>query len=104
MPNAAAFAQTANGSANYVMPGCRSYVQQPSTVDNAQDAFDRGFCLGLVRALVETDNGICPPKGATQAQSMRVVVRYIDNRPTRLRELFIPLTLEALRSAWPCKP
>jgi hypothetical protein len=34
----------------------------------------------VVRALVETDSGVCPPKGARQEQAMRIVVKYIDSR------------------------
>jgi hypothetical protein len=33
----------------------------------------------------------------------RTVVRYIDDRPSRLEEDFRELALEALRQAWPCR-
>jgi hypothetical protein len=45
---------------------------------------------------------LCPPKGSDRAQSIRVVVQYIDSRPARLHENFPDLAQEALRAAWPC--
>jgi len=97
-------AQPSDQSANSRMPACRNYVQQPDKVSSAQDAFDRGMCAGIVRALVETDSGVCPPKGARQEQAMRIVVKYIDSRPARTHQSFIALAAEALRVGWPCKP
>ena len=90
-------------SANATMPGCRNYVQNDGRPRSAQDAFDQGICLGIVKAIVVTDANMCPPASAVLAQAMRVVTQYIDSRPARLHEDFIVLTIEALRTAWPCK-
>jgi Rap1a immunity proteins len=46
----------------------------------------------------------CIPFGSvTQDQMVRVVVQYIDSRPTRMHEAFGKLALEAMRDGWPCK-
>jgi Rap1a immunity proteins len=45
----------------------------------------------------------CVPPTATIGQMVRVVVKYIDQRPERLHEQFTVLAYEALKAAWPCK-
>jgi hypothetical protein len=40
---------------------------------------------------------------ATHGQTIRVVVKYIDDQPGRLHENFKLLVLEALQKAWPCE-
>jgi len=85
-------------SANYVMVGCRPYVQEVK-----EDEFRQGICVGTVRTVVEMDSKICPPKGGTAMQAMRAVVQYIDNKPGRLHEPFASLAAEALRAAWACR-
>src|SRR5262245_48756949 len=90
-------------SAEAVMPGCRNFIQSDGTARDAQDAFDRGFCSGVLKAIVEADPKICPPRGATRGHTMRLVTQYIDGLPARLHESFVSLATEALRTAWPCK-
>jgi Rap1a immunity proteins len=41
--------------------------------------------------------------GATTNQTVRVVVKYIDDRLARQNENFTDLTLKALQAAWPCQ-
>jgi hypothetical protein len=36
-------------------------------------------------------------------QAIRVIVVYLERRPTLLRERFQPLARQALREAWPCR-
>jgi hypothetical protein len=92
----AAFAEDIN-SANHMMAGCRSLVARTSS-----DVFDQGKCVGIINTLVDTGR-TCAPKGSTTGQSVRIVVKYIDDRPERMHENFTALALEALRAAWPCK-
>jgi len=96
-----AYAEDAN-SANYIMPGCRLYLQ-PSLPANGMDGIDAGRCSGLVSGLFYAAIDVCNPAGVTTEQLVRVVVQYIDNRPARLNESFNLLAVEALRAAWPCK-
>ena len=61
-----------------------------------------GVCAGAVIAVIRIDRNICGPRGSDVDQAVRVVVQYIDSRPTRLHEDFSDLAAEALRAAWSC--
>jgi Rap1a immunity proteins len=87
-------------SANYLMPGCRAVLLDPTP---PQHVFEAGYCLGVVVGLKYSGRNVCPPKRATNQQVLRVVLKYIDDRPQRQNENFMDLALEALRAAWPCK-
>ena len=50
-------AQGQEFSANYFMKGCRSVITT-SSPRGAQDAYDQGYCVGMVRALVETHSDV----------------------------------------------
>lgn len=95
----ATFAEKDVDSANYMMAGRRSFIVKPP--DN--DYFLNGRCAGIVETLIESGLGVCAPASSTSGQAIRVVVKYIDDRPARMHENFKPLALEALREAWPCK-
>ena len=85
-------------TANYLLPNCE---------DQALQDFRRGWCVGVIYALVGVlieSKYICVPDGATESQARRVVVRYISARPERMHEPFLSLASEAIRDAWPCKP
>jgi hypothetical protein len=85
-------------SANFIMPGCRD--NQPA--DNS-GYFKSGICYGKVSALAYMQKESCFPRGVTDGQKVRVIVAYIDARPSRLHEDFRILALEAMKAAWPCK-
>ncbi len=87
-------------SANVIMEGCRAFIHDPTPPGLYMAA---AFCAGLVEGLVSADPDSCPPTDATNAQAIRVVVKYIEDRPARLHERFNKLALEALRAAFPCK-
>lgn len=93
-----AVAQTST-SANDTMPGCRHFMV-PGDND---EPFLQGWCGGLISALSFMSADVCNPKGATRGQIVRVVVKYIDDRPARMHEDFRQLAVEAMRAAWPCK-
>jgi Rap1a immunity proteins len=95
------FADT-DRSANHFMTSCRAFFTVHNTTV-VQQAFDIGFCAGLVIGLGSASPNICPESGVTDGQAVRVVVKYIDDRPQRLHEDFRALAVEALRAAWPCK-
>jgi len=97
--------ETADFSANRFMPGCREPVRVPTR--NFEETYDAGFvngrCVGFVTGIAFASPSICPPPEATVSQLVRVVVKYVDERPQRAHESFSLLTQEALVSAWPCK-
>jgi hypothetical protein len=86
-------------SANYWLPRCKEFIAANSN----RDLDGQEVCAGRVEALSLAS---CPhtPNDITPAQAVRVVVRYIEERPQRIHESFNALALEALHDAWPCKP
>ncbi len=80
------------------MPGCRAMV-----AESDREQFKQGICSGVVRGVAFMDLDMCAPGEVTQGQVLRVVVRYIDERPARQLENFVKLAAEALRAAWPCR-
>jgi hypothetical protein len=96
----ASFAAEDPFSANAVMPGCREAENYNSRIH-----YDRGLCMGIVSGVVSTlqTSTICAPPGVTNFQAIRVIVKYIDDRPEKLHQQFFALAIEALRAAWPCK-
>jgi hypothetical protein len=81
-----------------IVPGCRNFTQP----DSMGDVFEQGQCIGLLKGLYYLSSGACIPAAVTVGAMARTVVRYIDDRPSRLDEDFRELALEALRHAWPC--
>src|SRR5215213_455532 len=98
LPAIASAAEDTN-SANWVMPGCRVLASNSPQID----LYKQGVCNGAASAIVDIDPGVCPPPGSTRGQNIRVVARYIDERPSRLHEPSNVLGTEALRAAWPCR-
>lgn len=97
--SATAFAALDQNAASFVMPGCRGYIAKTH-----KNLFLNGLCVGMVDVLsTYSGRDVCHPANATTGQSVRVVVKYIDDRPARQNENFKQLALEALMAAWPCK-
>jgi hypothetical protein len=88
-------------SANYVIPGCKAGINEEPQ-KQASLAMTT-LCMGLVEGIHYAASGVCTNSSVTRDQLLRVVVKYIDDRPTRLHEDFKVLALEALRAAFPCK-
>ena len=87
-------------SAYRAMLGCRDFVANANS-----NMYLQGVCAGVVRSLVFVGRslGICRPSGANVAQSAKVVVAYIDQRPERMHEQFESLAIEAVQQAWSCQ-
>jgi Rap1a immunity proteins len=85
-------------TADRIMPGCRELA-----AGRADNAFNRGQCLGLAKILFEYASNICPPDEIQNDQIVRAIVQYIDSDPARLKENFNVMAIEAMRKAWPCK-
>ena len=98
-----AIAQSNNDvtSANYVVPGCREFLKAQTD----QYSYRQGVCAGTVSAMQYFSKplGYCSPEGTNVGQAIRVIVAYIDQRPTQMHMQFRDLALRALRAAWPCK-
>ena len=89
-------------SANHVMRGCRAWIATPGLA-GADDAFQQAHCAGVIEGIVFASESVCSPAQSTNGQAIRIVVKYIDDRPARMHENFKRLAREALQAAWPCK-
>jgi hypothetical protein len=75
------------------------------------EAHDQGTCFGIVLGVMflanaatrNTADSACISAMITNAQAVRVVVRYLRNHPERLHEPLADLVLAAFVDAWPCK-
>lgn len=81
---------------------------QKSFRDEGEAQF-AGACEGMLETAtlfapnLPADVRACPPQQGSTLQSAKVLLRYIDNNPDRLKEPGITLALEAFRDAWPCQ-
>ncbi len=73
---------------------------EPTT---AFDSFRDGECLGLISGVNYVSLKVCPSNGVTLGQSVRVVYKYLRDRPERLNERDAKLAEEAFTQAFPCK-
>jgi hypothetical protein len=118
---AGAVAAEENISANYILPGCKhvpaALASTSGRLDLANLNFKAAFCLGQVSAIAvvgpildapivvgtfSRDHNWCIPDSVTRGQMVQVVVRWIEERPKRMHEAFVGLTMLALADAWPC--
>src|SRR5262245_20539818 len=77
-----ASSQPADVSANEMMPGCRDLINA-----SERNGVGQAKCLGIVRAMHYFSRyyfRACSPERATIGQTLRVIVRYIDQRPERM--------------------
>jgi hypothetical protein len=88
-------------SGNNMYQACKNYANY--TKDDLQN---QSMCLGIVGAIRYFSDGrfgFCTPDGVTTSQALRIVVKYMDDNPAVLHEDLREITVDALRSAWPCK-
>jgi hypothetical protein len=101
----AAFAQ--DSSAARYLPECR--LSSVERLTSADDVIKAAHCGGMLYALISSAQFLdqparfCPPAGIRVSQVAQVVVRFIEGVPQRQNEPFIPMALEGLRQAWPCR-
>ena len=107
--SAAERADSAADRADKILSGCKIMLgilaenKQPpaGTIMGGGDAT---FCLGVVQGFAKG----CQPMGVpfqsldmvTFNQMLRDVIAYIEARPQRQHEDFVPLAIEALEAAW----
>jgi Rap1a immunity proteins len=72
------------------------------------EARSAGSCEGMIETAMlfspnmPADVRACPPGQGSILESVRVLLRYLDNNPDRLSEPGITLAIEAFRNDWPC--
>ena len=96
---------------------CNTYLQlggesgMGSEVDYRK-AIDSAMCMGYHRGVIEARGiwetvskfkTICLPDGVTDDQTIRVVVKYLNENPANLHTTAAALVMVALKEAFPCK-
>jgi hypothetical protein len=98
---------------NDLLTACRLLADDTGVKNDANatadDPLHVGMCFGEIEALNWLAPGVpdpnlrsCVPADTTTAQMAKVIIRYLERRPERLREPFEGLALEALAHTWPC--
>jgi len=102
-----------NASATVVDKGadlqssCELLVQN-SFRDQAE-ARSAGSCEGMIETTMlfspnlPADVRACPPAQGSVMQSAKVLLRYLNGNPDRVKEPGVTVAIEAFRDAWPCQ-
>jgi hypothetical protein len=86
--------------------GCR-FAANGSKTSDYDLVYGAGLCTGIVEGLmwslpVAANKLLCKPKGVTLEQSLKVLVKYMDDHPEELQERTEQLATSAFIKAWPC--
>lgn len=97
---------------------CRAYLQMKRNGNTAasQEAFDAGFCQGMVYAALDANAvhfyeitatevlpRVCIPDSVNANDATEVVAQYLDTHPEKRSTAAYFLIRQALAGAWPCK-
>ena len=91
-----------------LLRSCRTAVDQDGKANiqlSSDESFGFGFCLGLVRGIVEMSGAmklICTPKEFDYTQMARIVVKRLEDHPETLHLSASPLAFTAIQEAFPC--
>lgn len=88
-------------TANRYLDGCRAAID--AAPGETRFAYAAGVCMGTVRTLLFEASDVCAPSAVNVVQALRVVLKFLEERPERLHEPLSALSKEALKKAFPCK-
>lgn len=95
-----------SGDGNHLLPICETAIaasDNNSPWKDTHEARSHGFCFGIVEGIVSFSPSVCTPKGVTNLQAARVVVKYLQEHPEKLNLQEALLANIALNKAFPCK-
>ena len=109
--------QAVHADGRELLDSCQALVNQMDTGHtpaSADNYFKVGNCIGFVRGVRSTMQvllsdeknpllKICWPKGGTDDQAARIIVKYLKANPEKLHEDQTSLAMLALGLAFPCK-
>ena len=97
---------------NSLLAQCQQFIKA-SDREKGYDQGLAGMCAGFVEGVLSTtaffseslenDAKLCIPKNATNGQLARVVVKYLNDNPSKLNQGKTGLVWLAMRDAYPCK-
>jgi hypothetical protein len=108
----AVIAADATFDGNELLGQCQSYIKLIDG-ERTTDYFSGGVCAGFVQGISETvyfysdglkkNEKFCKPDGVTNAQLVRIVLKYLKDNPKDLNQARMGLVWSALMDAYPCK-
>ena len=82
-------------------------------IKNPIDIFNSGYCMGRVNGVIVTHGGFreylpkhknfCMPNEVTTNQTIKIVVKYLNDNPSELHLPDVFLIQKAIIKAFPCK-
>lgn len=103
-------AMATNG--NDLLRSCQSAIRFSDT-GVLDDGIGTGFCLGTMQAIedlmsfisasLKPEHRVCLPKGVSNEQAARIVVKYLKENPSELNQDSSSLAVFALQDSYPCK-
>src|ERR1700676_467796 len=72
------------------------------------EARSAGSCEGMIETAMlfspnlPADVRACPPAQGSVLQSAKVLLRYLNSNPDRVKEPGVTVAMQAFRDAWPC--
>jgi hypothetical protein len=79
-------------------------VYHPRKVKNKFEAFDLGYCLGLVQGVYDNTSGeyFCPPDGVKTERVVEVTVKFVKDHPELQGREGADIVRWALSDEFPC--
>jgi len=79
-------------------------VYHPRKVKNKFEAFDLGYCLGLVRGVYDSTSGeyVCPSDAVKTEQVVEVTVNFVKDHPELQGKEGADIVRWALSEKFPC--
>jgi len=77
-------------------------MEDPNITLGKYDAWRAGYCIGIVTGVSDESPQHCSPEDAIVAQSIRVVLKFLQDHPEKLHQRRTWLAAEALRKAFRC--
>lgn len=90
---------------NHLLRRCQASiaVTDRGSWKDEHEAFDAGFCHGLIEGVTYYASSVCLTDGVTGNQMARVVIKFLEDNPENLNADESMLVKAALTKAFPCK-
>jgi hypothetical protein len=105
-PLQVATASEETSTGNFLLRACKETVRmldQPKADEDIFQAWQTGFCMGMVQGVVSASPIICTPTDSNAGQWVRIVTKYLEDNPDKLHIKSPKLVEVALTRVFPCR-
>jgi Rap1a immunity proteins len=101
-------AYSGDGTGNTYKFGCRLLASDNRVPIDKIEAVKAGECSGaidavfMLRRALDQSIRFCPPPRVALGQSVKIVVKYLDDHPEQMNDDFTLLVVRAFDHVWPC--